>query len=503
MTVVFAQLAEIDYTLTLFVESNLKLTPCQKNILYYTFSMDPWTPDLSTYSGYRYRALAEAIRDAILSEELKPGAKLLAHREMAWRLGVTIGTVAKAYKVVADWGLLTARIGDGTRVKEPEDQGDPSETEGRSERDIDFGLLLPSPLTDMKLRQKAFKDTLYGLGDTLLCEPLSGYAHALGYESHRRAGAALVARSGFNSPENEIIVTAGAQEAIHLILSLLTKPSIPIMTEDVGYLGIKKACKLRNRQIAPVAMDEHGIIPESLEKVAVKTRSKLLFLVPNFQNPTGSIMPLERRKAVVEIAERCGFYILEDNPFWAFSKKMVPPIVSLAPERTFYVISMSKFVSPALRVGYLRALPKFVPELELAKHALSMSGSFLQEEVAKQWIESGVVYELVDWQRREIEIRWEIARSILQDVCPIGETAKPFLWLSLPEPWRSPDFVAALKSENVTCVDSSHFVNGRGRELSAVRIALSTPISRNSLQEGLKVIKRTLGHLPDTDLLFH
>ena len=258
--------------------------------------MPHWIPDISNYSGYRYRALAEAIRDAILSEELKPNTKLLAHREMSWRIGVTIGTVAKAYKLLADWELVSARIGDGTRVKDQEYKGHRLVIGEKRERKIDFGLLLPSPLTDMELRKKAFKDSACKLGDVLLRRPLSGYAPELGYESHRRAGASLLADSGFEAPSADIIVTAGVQEAIHLVLSVLTKPSVSIMAEEIGYLGLKSACKVRNRQITPVAMDEQGIIPESLESVASKTKSKLLFLVPNIQNPTGAIMPIERRE---------------------------------------------------------------------------------------------------------------------------------------------------------------------------------------------------------------
>lgn len=480
------------------------LTPCQSNLDELMSELTTvWTPDISSYPGYRYRALAEAIRDAILSEELKPGTKLLAHREMSWRLGVTIGTVAKAYKLLSEWGLVTARIGDGTRVKDPEKKDQRLIFGEKRERTIDFGLLLPSALTDMSLRKKAFKDAANNLGNVLLRDPLSGYAPELGYESHREAGASLITDSGFNASASDIIVTAGVQEAIHLVLSVLTKPSVAVMTEEIGYLGFKTACNVRNRQIAPVAMDEHGIIPESLERVASKSKSKLLFVVPNIQNPTGAIMPLERRKAVAEIAERNDFYILEDNPFWAFTDELPPPIVSLAPDRTFYVTSLSKYVTPALRVGYLRALPKFVPELEVVKHALSMSGSFLQEEFARGWITSGVFYDLVAWQRKEIEARWDMAKEIFGRGCFSDDIPKPFIWLSLPEQWSTAGFIAALLLEGVTCIDSSHFINGRGKTPNAIRIALTTPSKRETLYEGLTLVKQKLDQRPDTNLVLY
>ncbi|MDO6565063.1 PLP-dependent aminotransferase family protein [Amphritea sp. 1_MG-2023] len=459
--------------------------------------MTRWTPDISSYEGHRYRALAEAIRDAILSGELKPETKLLAHREMSWRVGVTVGTVAKSYKLLSDWGLVYARIGDGTWVKSEEQQGDRLVIGEKKIRNIDFGLLLPSTLTDTGLRKKAFKDTLSKLGDDLMRKPLTGYAPELGYESHRRAGASFVKDSGYEAPLSEIIVTDGAQEAIHLIFSILSKPSDTIMAEEVGYLGVKTASNIRNRIVAPIAMDEQGIIPESLEAVAKKTQSKLLFLVPNLQNPTGITMPLERRQAIAAIAERCDFYIIEDNPFWALAGELPPPIVSLAPERTFYITSLSKYVSPSLRIGYLRAVPKFVPDLEIAKHALSQAGSSLQAEVAKHWIKTGILYELTAWQKKEIHARWDIANTILEGHLLDDLLPKPFIWLSLPERWCVTDFISALKAENINCIDSNHFIHSRVKEPTAIRVALTTPETRKSLELGLTILKQILGSAPN------
>ncbi|WP_298189668.1 PLP-dependent aminotransferase family protein [uncultured Pseudomonas sp.] len=462
--------------------------------------MTHWTPDISGYSGHRYRAVAEAIRDAILSGELRPDSKLLAHREMAWRLGVTIGTVAKAYQLLAEWGLVYAKVGDGTRIKEQEDSETRLVLGRKKERRVDFGLLLPSPLNDRALRKQAFADTLTKLGNDLLRKPITGYGPELGYESHRRAGASFMAESGYSAPPSEILVTDGVQEAIHLLLSVFSKPSDIVMTEEIGYLGFKTACSIQNRVIAPIAMDDQGIIPSCLESVATKTQSKLLFIVPNIQNPTGITLSLERRKQIAEISKRCGFYIIENNPFWAISGALPPPIVSLAPDNTFYVTSLSKYASPTLRIGYLRSDIKYIPDLEIAKHALSLTGSSLQAEVARTWIKTGIIYELANWQRKEIIARWEIAKQILGEYFPADNEAKPFLWLKLPTQWRSSEFISALKLEGVACIDSSHFTQGRSKELNSVRLALTTPDTQEHLKKGLLVVKDTLGKNPMMNL---
>lgn len=465
--------------------------------------MTRWIPSLSGYSGHRYRALAEAIRDAILSGELPPDTKLMAHREMSWRLGVTAGTVSKAYKLLADWGLVYARIGDGTRVKGPDNRHNPVVFGETKNKKIDLGLLLPSPLLDTALRKQAFKDTLAKLGDDLMRKPLTGYGPELGYESHRQAGASFINDSGYHASPSEIIVTEGTQEAMHLVFSILAKSSDTIMTEEFGYLGFKMACKARHLNCVPISMDKYGIIPKSLEEAAKKTHSKLLFIQPNIQNPTGAIIPFERRKEIAEIANRCDFYIFEDNPFWAVFDDLPPPIVSFAPERTFYTTSLSKYVSPTLRVGYLRAIPKLVPALEIAKHALTLTGSSLQAEVAEHWVTTGIIYELAAWQRKEILVRWNIARSILGDYFPTDDVPKPFIWMKLPDQWRTSDFVNTLTSDDVTCLDSNHFVQGRGRNPDSLRIALTTPDTHNALEEGLIKLKHWLERSPDIKQLLY
>ncbi|MDX8535995.1 GntR family transcriptional regulator, partial [Mesorhizobium sp. VK25A] len=140
--------------------------------------------------------MAEAIRDAIQAGDLRAGDKLLPHREMAWKLGVTAATVSRAYNVAAEWGLVFSRVGHGTRVREPGDVREPITLRERNERgtdkigtQIDFGLLLPTPLQEHSLRRQAFENVFARTGRDILDRSLSGYAPDLGYLSHREAGA--------------------------------------------------------------------------------------------------------------------------------------------------------------------------------------------------------------------------------------------------------------------------------------------------------------------------
>ncbi|WP_415926871.1 GntR family transcriptional regulator [Mesorhizobium salmacidum] len=104
-------------------------------------------------SGYRYRALAEAIRAAVRSGELAPGERLLSHRHMAWKAGVTIATVARAYQIAGEWGVVYSKVGHGTRVREAADSRRPLVLREESNHTVNFGLLLATPLTESALRK--------------------------------------------------------------------------------------------------------------------------------------------------------------------------------------------------------------------------------------------------------------------------------------------------------------------------------------------------------------
>ncbi|WP_189413915.1 PLP-dependent aminotransferase family protein [Mesorhizobium sp.] len=456
-----------------------------------------WIPNLGGGSQHRYRALAEAIRDAIQAGDLKAGDKLPPHREMAWKLGVTAATVSRAYNIAADWGLVFSRVGHGTRVREPGDVREPITLRERNERTtgtigtpIDFGLLLPTPLQEHSLRRQAFENVFARIGRDILDRSLSGYAPDLGYLSHREEGAKWLKFLGVETDARDVIVTRGAQEAILLLLSMFTQPGDPVLVENPTYLGLSHLMRLRNHQMIPLQLDAEGVSPEAIELKAAKSGAKLLFLCPNLHNPTGVALTTERRHAIAQVAERSDLLIIENDPFSALIEKDTrsPAIASIAPERTIYLASLSKCTGPAMRVCFMRCPPAHTQGIEGVKHALTLGGAFLQSEIAAEWIRKGLLDRLCAWQRDEIMRRWSLARSIMGDRLHENLRPAPFVFIHLPEPWRAGEFVSAARHSSVICIEADRFTVGRAGAPQAVRLALSTPATEGEVRRGLEIV---------------
>lgn len=456
-----------------------------------------WIPDLSASSQHRYRALAEAIRDAVKSGELNAGDKLLPHREMAWKLGMTVATVARAYSIAADWGLVVSRVGHGTRVRDPGDVREVVTLREGEERShprfgslVDFSLLLPTPMYDHALRRHAIDNVFVRVGRTISDRSLSGYAPDLGYQSHRDAGCQWLQSLGIEAESRDLVVTRGAQEAFLLLLSVFTQPGDAVLVEDPNYLGLSHLLRLRNHQMIPLPLDDEGVIEEAIDFKATKSGAKLIFLCPSLQNPTGITLSVERRKAIVRVARKRGLIIIENDPFAPLVDKelRLPALVTMAPERTFYLASLAKSAGPAMRVCFMRCPTSHTQGLEGAKHALTLGGAFIEAEIASEWIRTGLLDTLSSWQREEIARRWSLARRTLGDHISAGLLPAPFVYLKIPQPWRAGEFVNAARAASVICMEADRFMVGPTGAVPAVRLALSTPSTEQEVRRGLDVI---------------
>jgi DNA-binding transcriptional MocR family regulator len=449
--------------------------------------MSFWTPNLTKYEPPLYNAIAEAIRDAIKANDLKPGDRLLPHRIMAEELGVTIGTVARGYNLAAEWGLVSGEVGRGTIVMSPEDTY-PYIPLTLGPTFIDLGVLQPTTVTNPALRKEAFEDTLKAVGKRWRNGVISGYPPELGHRHHRKAGIKWLARMGIQADVEEIVVTSGAQEAFQLLLSAYTRPGDAILVEELTHLGLKNIGNFLKLNMIGISMDDMGLMPQSLDEACRQSNARILFLTPTLQSPTTAIMELGRRQEILSVARRHNLFIIENDPFSEFTADPPPPIAALAPDRTAYVSSLSYCASPEIRIGYMKIMKPNIPELQSAKRALSIAGSSVSAEIATQWINSGISERLLKWQKDEIQSRHQIATQVLKGLDYKYNPCGLFLWLNLPQPWRASDFATEAKDRNVMVLEAERFAVGRGASPHAVRISLTSSPHEKILHQGLKTI---------------
>jgi DNA-binding transcriptional MocR family regulator len=455
--------------------------------------MTIWAPDLSTRPGPRYRALAEAIAEDIGDGTLPAGGRLPPQRELAWRLGVTTGTVTRAYALVAQRGLVTGEVGRGTYVR------DGSALPGRvnpaadgAQGTISLTINAPPDPGYRSLLAQALAELTAGSG----LDGLLPYTPKPGYADHRAAAASWLDRFGLDAEPEQVLITGGAHQAIVAALAGLTRPGDAVLIEQLTYAGTCHVAERLGLHLEGLALDEEGLVPEALDAAARTSRARLLFTNPTVHNPTTATMPLARREAIVALARRHDLIVIEDDVYGHLPEQRAPALATLAPERTVYLTSASKSVAPGLRCGMLLAPAALVPPIADAQHDLFLVCPPLMAELFARWVADGTADRLAEHQRAEAKARQAIAREVLAGHAFQTAPTSYHLWLPLPAPWRTAELMAALAERGVAVEPGSAFAADPAKAPHAVRCSLSGAADRTRLAKALEIIGRTLSEQP-------
>ncbi|NQU62334.1 MAG: PLP-dependent aminotransferase family protein [Rhodospirillales bacterium] len=446
-------------------------------------------PDLTAYQGPIYLSIANALAADLADGRLTPGDQMPTHRDLAYRLGITVGTVSRAYSEAKRRGLIASEVGRGTYVQ-GDQSGYPHLTveEGLGPEMFDFSLNLPA-------KGEAEQALATVLGDLSRSGGLStmlDYQPEAGMRRHRIAGAKWLSFIGIETDPEHVIVTNGAQNGIAVALSTVTRPGDIVLTESVTYTGIKDFAAHRDLRLSAVAMDEQGIRPDALEEACTTHRPKALYCMPTLQNPTARIMSEPRRQEIVAIARTYGVTIVEDAAYDWLMKDPPPPLAVIAPDITVLLSSISKTIAPGMRLGYVYAPNEFAGPIGATMRSDCRMATPLMAEIVTRWIEDGSAERMNEWQRGEVAIRQSIVREELAGIDYETHPESYHLWLPLPAPWRAEEFVAQVRTRNVVLMPAEAFVVGRDQSPHVVRISIGSAKNHERLRAGLAIIAETL-----------
>lgn len=452
-----------------------------------------WIPDISKLEGPRYLAVATAIAKAIDGGELPPGAQLPPQRDLAVRLGVTVGTISRAYTLAKKRKLVSGEVGRGTFVSGSRDETNAASVIPQMDaRAVDLACYR-TPVADLA---EAVSKSLGELADRADLLPMHRYPPAAGFLSHRAAGAAWIARSGMEVPPDSILICNGAQQALALALSALAAPGEKLLTETVTYSGLKALSTINNLEMCGVAMDAQGVIPEALDQMAQITEARLVYLQPTIHNPTTALMSAERRQQIAEVIRRHDLTLIEDDAACSALSDRPLPIATLVPDRTVYITSVSKALSPSFRIGYLCAPPHMLEMIQSVFHANVLGASPLMAELVSQMISSGRAQEIA---QRNLEESARLNRAALRLLKTHEVRSHPacfYLWLMLPKQWSAEEFAAAARNDGVSVVPADNFLASRDASVHGVRVSLNPSFNPDVLHKGLDVLNRLLSSIP-------
>lgn len=325
------------------------------------------------------------------------------------------------------------------------------------------------------------------------------YGLTLGRVSLREKIVGLMAREGVKATIENIAVTTGSQQAITFSTMLFLNPGDVIITENPSYLGALAAFKPYETSYVGVNGDDEGMLMDELEEVLKNTSNvKMIYVIPNFQNPTGRTWSLERRKKLVEIANKYDLPIIEDNAYGEvrFEGERVPSIKSLDTEgRVVHLGSFSKILSPGLRVGWVCADENVIPKFELLKN-----GSDLQSaELAQMQVDEYLANNDLDAHLTKIngaykERRDFMIKSINEEFPKEAKYYYPeggmFVWVELPSHVNTRELLKRAIEKKVAFVPGGSFYPQNDCE-SSLRLNFST-MENDKIAEGIKILGELL-----------
>lgn len=443
-----------------------------------------WASALHSGSGPRYLRLADFIERAVAEGTLAPGGRVPAQRALATVLGVDLTTVTRGFNEARRRGLIEARGPLGTFIAAPR---------LALERRVDLSMNIPPPPagidTDALLREGLSRLLLRSDADLLMTYHIGG-----GSAADCATGAKWLEPMLGKIDPAQVVVCPGAQAALAALILAFTGPGEGVLSEPLVYPGLPHAVAQLGRHLETVATDGEGMLPDALEAACRVHGARLLYLNPTLQNPTAATMPEARRRAILQVAARCGLRIVEDDPYWRFALDAPPPLARLAPAQVCYLSTLSKTLSPGLRTAFL-ALPDAASHTRVlaALRTFSLMAAPLTNALALQWIEDGTAAHIFEGVRAEAQARQRLAAQTLGPAT--GENAGIHLWYALPSYWQARELAAAASTEGLAVAPSTAFEQDMdtGRSTAnAIRISLGATAERARLQAALRRLSALL-----------
>lgn len=330
-----------------------------------------------------YRALAESVRTLLLDGRVPLHTRLPAERELAAELGISRATVTSAYDLLREGGYARSRRGAGTWTELPEGHR-PASVAAFPAGDgiLDLAVAAPgAPEAELARALAAATAQLARHAST------PGY-HPYGLPELRAAVADRYTRRGLPTLPDQVLITTGAQHALALTLSLLARPGDRVLVENPSYPNALDALRRAGVRSVPVPVTEDGWDVDLVESTLRQAAPRLAYLVPDFQNPTGCLMPRAQRLRVLETARATGTWLLIDETIAdiALDGPPPPPFAALAPhgagEQVVTVGSLSKTHWGGLRLGWVRAGSRLITELATARIPTDMATPVIEQLIA-------------------------------------------------------------------------------------------------------------------------
>lgn len=448
-----------------------------------------WQPRIG--EGVRaplYERLVAALAEDIAGGVLAPGDRLPAHRDLARRLGISVGTVTRAYAALERQGLVHAVHGRGTFVSGAGSADEAVEV-------IDLSVNVPPP----KLAERTLASALAELPGSLSTAEMFTYPDPLGAPRHRHAIAAWLRAQGVNASPDHVLITHGAQHALTVAFAAASESGGTVLADPHTYPGALVAAQHAGLRVLPVNNDGAGMDPRALDAALRQTASapaRIVYLMPTLHNPYGTTLSQRRRREIAAVCRRRGAIIVEDDVYSVFRSARTTPLAALVPERTWYVNGFSKSLSPGLRVGALVAPGQNRAQAQAVLQATTLAVSPLMAQLVSQWILDGTAAGVAAALRAESEERLRIAAAVLSAHMDAVPAAGFHFWLPMPRAQAEQTFQLAA-GQGLLLTPPAATLSNPDSDRAGLRVCIGRPPLRQ-LERALHRLRAVLRRVSPT-----
>jgi DNA-binding transcriptional MocR family regulator len=455
-----------------------------------------------------YVQLYEQLRELIIEGKLSKGYLLPAVRKFAEFLGINTGTVVSAYRELEKNGYIFSRAGSGSYVAEHEEN---AEVEATVEDGSEF-----EPLENVKSSEVEACINLASIAlnpDLISVEAIKnvimevlerdqgyafGYQDSQGFYPLRESIARDLKKHGVEASAQNVQIISGAQQGIDIVARALLTYGDYVFTEKPTYPGAIAAFRSRGAKIISVTMEEDGIDIGDLEEKLRKFRPKLLYIMPNIQNPTGCSYSIEKRNRLMGLARYYGVIILEDDYISElyYTKEPMAPLKAIDRDnRVIYLKSFSKIFMPGLRLAFLTMPPNLAGKLLAVKHTADISTSGLTQRAFDLYLRKGIWHDHISVIRKLYRERFEVTLSALRASMPDSvKCTKPSgglsVWLTLPTELSAKKVVELARQDKVLLTEGNVFFPYQAID-RYIRISFATA-TIEEIQRGIASIGKAM-----------
>ncbi len=453
-----------------------------------------WKPVLDINSKVPiYIYLADLLKHDILNGLLTPGTKLPPQRELADFLDINLSTVTRAFKLCEQRGLLCSVIGSGTFVSSDAAVQGMLVFHDTQSKVIEMGPILPNP--DIS---EIATDYLKAMTREPDFFKLLQYASVDYDELQINAAKKWLDYMHLESSKENILFSAGSQNGIFSVLASLFKEGDKIATTELIYPGLKIAAKILGIQVVPLASENGKITRAAMEYVNKNYNVKGFYFIPDFNNPSNEFMDLETRKMIAGFCKENDKVCIEDAIYTLFQPDPLPPVSSFCPQNGILIASVSKIMSPGLRLAVLHVPERYYPQVSMTLYAMEITPPALMMQLFTRLVNSGKFDEIRKQRIEELMQRGRFFKRLFKELegegCVTENIYSPIRWIKLraTDTRSASEFEKEMFLHDVQLYAADRFIVGNTAIPKALRVSLISEHDYERFKEGLKRLKECM-----------